>query len=113
MASIRKRNGLWQVQVRSRDCGSIAKSFHKKADADYWAKNQEALMQSGQWQKPSLCDLTIRHMIEEYAKRVTPQKRGRDTELRRLKRLLGEKPLMSINLKKAHPLFLRTSETDV
>ena len=79
MASIRKRNGLWQVQVRSRDCGSIAKSFHKKADAEYWAKYQEALMQSGQWQKPSLCDLTIGHMIKEYAKRVTPQKRGKDT----------------------------------
>ena len=103
MASIRKRNGLWQVQVRSRDCGSIAKSFHKKADAEYWAKDHEALMQSGQWQKPSLCDLTIGHMIEEYAKRVTPQKRGKETELRRLKRLLGEKPLMSVNLKEAHP----------
>ena len=60
-------------------------------------------MQSGQWQKPSLCDLTIGHMIEEYARRVTPQKRGKDTELRRLRRLLGEKPLMSVYLEEAHP----------
>ena len=44
MASIRKRNGLWQVQVRSRNVGSISKSFHYKADAIAWAKVQEAMM---------------------------------------------------------------------
>ena len=107
MASIRKKNGRWQAQVRSRIHGSVSKTFHKKADAEYWAKNQEALMQSGQWQKPSLCDLTIGHMIEEYAKRVTPQKRGKDTELRRLKRLLGEKALISVLPKEARPPILR------
>ena len=103
MASIRKKNGRWQAQVRSRVHGSISKTFHKKADAEYWAKEQEALMQSGQWQKPGLHNLTIGDMIEEYARRVTPQKRGKDTELRRLKRLLVEKPLMSVLLKEAHP----------
>ena len=48
MASIRKRNGLWQVQVRSRHAGSTSKSFHRKTDAERWAIAQEALMQSGQ-----------------------------------------------------------------
>ena len=103
MASIRKKNGRWQAQVRSRVYGSTSKTFHRKADAEYWAKEQEALMQSGLWQKPTLCNLTIGDMIEEYAKRVTPQKRGKDTEFRRLNRLLGEKPLMSLNLNEAHP----------
>ncbi|MCH1515668.1 MAG: site-specific integrase [Alphaproteobacteria bacterium] len=103
MASIRKRNGLWQVQVRSRNIGSTTKSFHRKADAEYWAKEQEALMQSGQWHKASYCNLTIRDMVEEYSKRVTPQKRGKETELRRLRRLLGEKDLMSIRLEDALP----------
>jgi integrase len=103
MASIRKKNNRWQVQVRSRTYGSISKTFHKKADAEKWGIMQEALMQSGQWEKPSVCGLTIGDMIEEYAKRVTPQKRGKDTEVRRLRRLLGEKHLMSIYLKEAHP----------
>ena len=49
MASIRKRNGLWQAQVRSRKFGSTSKSFHKKADAIAWAKVQEAMMQTGEW----------------------------------------------------------------
>ena len=103
MASIRKKNGRWQAQVRSRIHGSVSKTFHKKADAEYWATEQEALMQSGRWQKPILRNLTIGDMIEEYTKRVTPQKRGKDTELRRLNRLLGEKPLMSVYLEEAHP----------
>jgi hypothetical protein len=42
VASIRKRNGLWQAQVRSRKFGSTSKSFHKKSDAVAWAKVQEA-----------------------------------------------------------------------
>ncbi len=29
--------------------GSISKSFHSKSDAQKWAKEQEVLMQSGQW----------------------------------------------------------------
>ena len=49
MASIRKRNGLWQVQVRRRKIGSTSKSFHKKTDAATWAKVQEALMQTEEW----------------------------------------------------------------
>ena len=47
MASFRKRNGLWQVQVRNRKIGSISKSFHIKSEAQKWAKEQEVLMQSG------------------------------------------------------------------
>ena len=105
MASIRKKNGRWQAQVRSRVHGSTSKTFHRKADAEYWAKEQEALMQSGRWQKPGLCNLTIGDMIKEYARRVTPQKRGKDTELRRLRRLLGEKPLMSVFLEEATPPY--------
>ena len=112
MASIRKKNGRWQAQVRSRVHGSTSKTFHKKADAEYWAREQEALMQAGRWQKPNVCNLTIGEMMEEYAKRVTPQKRGKDTELRRLRRLLGEKALMSVQLSQAHPHIFATFRDD-
>ena len=49
MASFRKRNNLWQAQVRNKHIGSITKSFHIKSEAQKWAKEQEVLMQSGQW----------------------------------------------------------------
>ena len=51
MASFRKRNNLWQAQVRSKYIGSISKSFHSKSDAQKWAKGQEVLMQYGQWSR--------------------------------------------------------------
>ena len=47
VASFRKRNNLWQAQVRSKYVGSISKSFHSKSDAQKWAKEQEVLMRSG------------------------------------------------------------------
>ena len=40
MASFRKRNGLWQAQVRNKYVGSISKSFHIKSEAQKWAKEQ-------------------------------------------------------------------------
>ena len=91
MASIRKRNGLWQVQVRSRKLGSTSKSFHKKADAIAWAKVQEAMMQTGEWKPKDNRYSTIGDLMQKYLKKVTPQKKGAEPETRRLKRLL--KPL--------------------
>ena len=80
MASIRKRNGLWQVQVRSRHAGSTSKSFHRKTDAERWAIAQEALMQSGQWQEKTPSQYTIGDMLSRYLDIVTPTKRGREQE---------------------------------
>ena len=61
MATFRKRNGLWQVQVRRRKIGSTSKSFHRKADALAWAKVQEALIQTGEWKKRDPENITVRH----------------------------------------------------
>ena len=78
MASIRKRNGLWQVQVRSRHASSTSKSFHRKTDAARWATTQEALMQSGQWEDNKTNKHTIGDMMLRYLDVVTPTKRGKD-----------------------------------
>ena len=103
MASIRKRNGLWQFQVRSKHTGSTSKSFHRKNDAERWATAQEALMQSGQWQEKMPSHFTISSMLKRYLETVTPTKRGKAQETRRLHRLLREARLMSINLDQAKP----------
>ena len=108
MASYRKRNGLWQVQVRSIHVGATSKSFHRKSDAERWAIQQEALMQTGQWKKNKSSDYIIKDMLERYLAEVTPAKRGKDAEARRLKRLLGDKELMSHRLDKAEPHIFAT-----
>ena len=103
MASFRKRNGLWQAQVRSIHAGATSKSFHRKSDAERWATQQEALMQTGQWAKNKPSDYSLKEMMERYLAEVTPTKRGKDAETRRLKCLLSEKTLMSLRLDKAGP----------
>ena len=108
MASIRKRNGLWQAQVRSRKIGSTSKSFHKKADAVAWAKIQEALMQTGKWEKRDQSNCTMRDLMENYLSKVTPTKRGADPETRRIKRLLTEHSLLNIKLGEIEPHHFAT-----
>lgn len=103
MASIRKRNGLWQAQVRSRKFGSTSKSFHRKSDAVAWAKVQEAMMQTGKWKPKDKRYSTIGDLIQTYLTRATPKKKGAGPETRRLNRLLGETALMSIKLDEARP----------
>ena len=103
MASMRKRNDLWQVQVRCRHAGSASKSFHRKTDAERWATAQEALMQSGQWEDKKTNKYTIGDMMLRYLNVVTPTKRGKDQETRRLRRLLSDRHLMSVRLTQAKP----------
>ena len=103
MASIRKRNSLWQAQVRSRKLGSTSKSFHKKSDAIAWAKVQEAMMQTGEWKPKDERYSTICDLIQNYLKKVTPLKKGAEPETRRLRRLLKEDALMSVKLNDAKP----------
>tara|TARA_B100001057_G_scaffold315940_1_gene316080 strand:+ start:117 stop:1067 length:951 start_codon:yes stop_codon:yes gene_type:complete len=103
VASIRKRNKLWQAQVRSRKIGSASKSFHKKTDAVAWAKVQEVMMQTGEWKPKDKRYSTIGDLIQKYLQKVTPHKKGAEPETRRLKRLLKEKLLMSIKLDEAKP----------
>ena len=60
-------------------------------------------MQSGQWREKSANDFTIGDMMSRYLEVVTPTKRGKDQETRRLRRLLSERHLMSLSLEQAHP----------
>ena len=108
MASIRKRNGLWQAQVRSRKLGSTSKSFHKKSDAVAWAKIQEAAMQTGVWKSKDKSYSTLGDLMQKYLAQVTPHKKGADPETRRLNRLLKETPLMQIKLDEAKPHHFAT-----
>ena len=103
MASIRKRGKSWQAQVRSRTTGSIGKSFHRKADAERWAIEQEALMQTGQFGRLQTKDLNLADLMRSYMEKVTPTKRGAAQEFRRISRLLKERDFMLTPLSLAKP----------
>ena len=106
MASFRKRSNLWQAQVRSKHVGSISKSFHKKSEAQKWAKEQEVLMQSGQWSRVNESSFTLDDLMTKYKNEITPKKRGYEVEDRRLRRLLREKEIMKVPLKRLLPPIL-------
>jgi len=103
MASIRKRGKSWQVQVRSRKTGAIGKSFHRKADAERWAIEQEALMQTGQFAQIQTQGLNLADLMQAYAEKVTPTKKGAAQEFRRINRLMKERDLMLTPLTSAKP----------
>ena len=103
MASIRKRGKSWQVQVRSRKTGAIGKSFHRKADAERWAIEQEALMQTGQFAQIQTQGLNLGDLMQAYAEKVTPTKKGAAQEFRRINRLMKERDLMLTPLPSAKP----------
>ena len=75
MASFRKRSNSWQAQVRSKYIGSISNSFHSKSDAQKWAKEQEVLMQFGQWSKVKEQSFTLHSLITRYKNEITPKKK--------------------------------------
>jgi hypothetical protein len=108
MPSIRKRNGLWQAQVRKRNTGSISKSFHKKSDAIKWALQHEITLQSGYLMSKQMDDHTLKCLMKRYLEEVTPHKRGREQEGRRLKRLLKDNQLMRTPLRAARPPVFST-----
>jgi integrase len=97
MATFRKRNDRWQVQVRSRQYGATSKSFHKKADAQAWAIEQERLMQKGEWHKDHQPNVSISDLLKKYQAEVTPTKRAHQREVSRIDRLLSD-PIASILL---------------
>ena len=102
MASFRKRNGKWQVQIRQTDKDSVSKTFIRKKDAIYWARNQEILLQTKQWFNSESSDLTIYELMNKYRDVVTSQKR-------RISLLLGmELPLSG--LCNVNPIGLSLSE---
>jgi hypothetical protein len=42
MATFRKRNDVWHVQIRRRGSPAVTRSFLRKADAQTWARKVEA-----------------------------------------------------------------------
>lgn len=108
MPSIRKRNGLWQAQVRKKNTGSISKSFHRKSDATKWALQQEITLQSGSLISKQRDDHTLNCLMNRYLEEVTPHKRGKEQEGRRIKRLLNDNQLMKTPLRAARPPVFAT-----
>jgi hypothetical protein len=81
MASFRKRNGKWHVQIRKSGCPQITKSFIQKKDAQLWAKKLELQIETQ-------CAISIydhqlkilRDVLSRYRNKITATYRGKSPE---------------------------------
>ena len=101
MGSIRKRNDKFQAQVRREGVSPVSKTFSKKKDAIVWVRALEARIDAGETHVVAPKAITLGNLLKRYSEEITPLKKGRDPELRRLKRLLRDNisstPLAKLN----------------
>lgn len=78
MANIRKQGAKWQAQVRRKELPSISRSFHRKRDAEEWARQIELQADRRELpQDPKVLErITLRELVERYRDTVCIKKRG-------------------------------------
>ena len=74
MASIRKRNNKWQVQVRRKNYPLITQTFQSKQLALRWARKEESKFDEGYLEVFNK-DCTLLDLIHRYIKEVLPKKK--------------------------------------
>jgi len=83
-----------------------SRSHFKKADAEAWARKQEAEMDRGAWQDRSAADsTTVYKLLDRYMKDVVPSKRGAEKEAARIRTMMGD-ALSRYKLSALTPLVL-------
>jgi len=82
MATLRKRGGRWQVQVRRKGRPTVSRSFLTKSDAEAWGRQQE--LEADRFGLPTadkgLRRLTVADVVIRYRDEVVPRKRAGDRE---------------------------------
>lgn len=77
MASFNRRNGLWHVRVRIKNCPTQCASFVKRRQAEAWARKTEGDALAGKITARLEAGFqTIGDLLSRYCETVTPQKRG-------------------------------------
>ena len=88
MASIRKRNGKFEAQIRRSGIPSITKTFLTKSDALTWSRQIESSLDRGDWDRIKTRQYTLKDLILRYRSEITPRKKQAPQEQYRLRWLL-------------------------
>ncbi|WP_024972452.1 tyrosine-type recombinase/integrase [Ralstonia pickettii] len=93
MATIRQRNDRWQAIIKRQGHPVQVRTFTLKADAQKWARQQERLIDAGQWIDDSQSrQTTLWELLDRYAKEVSVTKRGSCAEAYRIE-MFKKQPL--------------------
>lgn len=99
MATFRKRNGKWQAIIRHKEIGTKSCTFITKANARRWVKEQNEIIETGFYGRLNPSQITLGNLLVKYSEEITPEKRGAETEQRRLRRLIRD-PLSRLTIDK-------------
>ena len=106
MATIRKRFGKWQVQIRRHNYPQIIKSFKEKSTASKYAREIELKMDKQQFEDYSnAASTTLRDILTRYRDEITPKKKGAKWETYKLNLLIRHK-ISSLSLLHLNPTAL-------
>ncbi len=100
MATVRKRNGRWNAQVRKKGAKPISLTFDLKLDALAWAKKQEALIDQGKWKDRVEAEQPLGVLLDRYLTTISPSKACHEADKcfsKRIKSMLGSIPLMDVD----------------
>jgi hypothetical protein len=98
MAAVWKRGNYWRVEIRRLGQPTQNRTFDTKANAEIWARQVEAKMDRGEFvdlkeaERNTLGDLLLR-----YSEEISPQKKGGDLEILRIRKLRAE-PIARIKI---------------
>ncbi len=85
MATIRAMRNKWQAIVRRKGHPALAKTFELRKDAEKWARQQERLIDAGEWVDQAQARQTsLAEMLDRYLNEVTVTKRGKVEETSRI-----------------------------
>lgn len=99
MASIRKRNGKWQVRINREDI-SVTKTFLNKRDGETWARLTEIAIERNEFTaRNKKAAMTLGDIFDQYNKKVAPLHRSKTTAfmLASLKVKLGDVQIDDFN----------------
>jgi len=77
VATLRRRNGQWQVQVRRRGFDPVSKTFQTRQDAAGWARQIESEMDRNVFVPRKAAEsATVKTLTDRYLEEVAPRKRS-------------------------------------
>mgnify|MGYP001311580988 CR=1 FL=1 len=107
MASIRQRNGKWEVRIRRLNNSNLSKHFKDKTDAVKWAREYESKLEKGLYEDLSHANsITLRELLQQYRDDVSSTKKGFEEEKYKINKLC-KNTIASFKLAKITPLKLR------
>ena len=104
MATIRKRNGRWHVQIRTAGARPVSKTFGYQKDAESWAKiaERQIEMEGCGHSKRQLLSSSFADLVSVYEEEEARHKKSYHVERYYLRRLLRE-PFSQLTLAQLGP----------